>query len=168
MWEESFKNEKWSKNDEHLLTDRFTLLNKKWCFENALTSDYERRQALIELDVMAAISLGMTLDQLISIYNSQFFVLQSYDSETWFDKNGNIAFTNNRSLIGVGLDKSTWERVKDATNGSFSKTFMDDTMPGGPVERTITYVAPFTKCDRVEDYKTAWEFFTKKYGEVNE
>jgi hypothetical protein len=41
-------------------------------------------------------------------------------------------------------------------------------MPGGPVERTITYVAPFTKCDRIEDYKNAWEFFTKKYGEVNE
>ena len=40
---------------------------------------------------------------------------------------------------------------------------MDDTIPGGPVERTIEYVAPFDKCDRIEDYKTAWEFFTKKY-----
>ena len=28
-------------------------------------------------------------------------------------------------------------------------------MPGGPVKRTIKYVAPFDKCDREQDYETA-------------
>ena len=41
-----------------------------------------------------------------------------------------------------------------------------DTMPGGPVERTIEYVAPFDRCDRERDYETAWKFFEEKYKEV--
>lgn len=41
-----------------------------------------------------------------------------------------------------------------------------DTMPGGPVERTIEYVAPpFDRCDREQDYETAWKFFEEKYKE---
>jgi len=33
---------------------------------------------------------------------------------------------------------------------------MDDTLPGGPRERTITYATPFDQCDREADYATAW------------
>ena len=36
-------------------------------------------------------------------------------------------------------------------------------MPGGPAERTIEYVAPFDRCDREQDYETAWKFFKEKY-----
>jgi hypothetical protein len=36
---------------------------------------------------------------------------------------------------------------------------MDDTLPGGPVERTVRYQAPFYKPDREEDYRIAWAFF---------
>jgi hypothetical protein len=32
----------------------------------------------------------------------------------------------------------------------------DNTLPTGPVERTIEYVAPFTHCDRETDYATVW------------
>ena len=39
---------------------------------------------------------------------------------------------------------------------------MDDTLPGGPVERTVTYAAPFDRCDREEDYETAWAAFEKR------
>jgi hypothetical protein len=42
-------------------------------------------------------------------------------------------------------------------SGTVSKTFMDDTLPGGPVERTIEYVAPFSKKNREEDYRVAWD-----------
>jgi len=38
---------------------------------------------------------------------------------------------------------------------------MDDTLHGGPFERTITYVAPFDRCDREADYGTAWVEFQK-------
>jgi hypothetical protein len=43
--------------------------------------------------------------------------------------------------------------------GTVSRTIIDDTLPEGPVERTLTYVAPFDRCDRVEDYRVAWKRF---------
>jgi len=45
------------------------------------------------------------------------------------------------------------------TSGKVFKTFIDDTLPTGPVERTIEYVAPFVKPNREEDYAQAWAFF---------
>ena len=50
----------------------------------------------------------------------------------------------------------------------FARTITDDTMPGGAVERTIEYVAPFERCDREQDYEAAWKFFEKKYGGESE
>lgn len=81
---------------------------------------------------------------------------------------GRITFTNNRSLVGVGFDRKEFElNMKDAPAGKkFYRTIMDDTMPGGPVERTIEYVAPFDRCDREQDYETAWKFFEEKYGKI--
>ena len=54
--------------------------------------------------------------------------------------------------------------MKHAHSGTFELTYTDDTQPGGPRERTIAYVAPFDKCDRVQDYRQVWEFFSRKYG----
>jgi hypothetical protein len=121
---------------------------------------------LVELDVLTAIALGMSLEQLKTIYRIQFSVLQSYEADTWYDANGRIVFTTNRSMIGVGFSRSEWENgIKNATGGQkFYRTITDDTMPGGPVTRTIEYVAPFERCDREKDYETAWKFFEKKYG----
>jgi hypothetical protein len=48
--------------------------------------------------------------------------------------------------------------------GTLSRTIIDDTLPGGPVERTITYEAPWTLCDRVADYRVVWEYFEKHEG----
>ena len=72
-----------------------------------------------------------------------------------------------RDAVGFGeFDRKEFElNMKDAPAGKkFYRTFMDDTMPGGPVERTIEYVAPFDRCDREQDYETAWKFFEEKYG----
>ena len=122
----------------------------------------------MEIDVLTAMALGMTLEQLKTIYRIQFPVLQSYEADTWYDANGRITFTNNRSLVGVGFDRKEFElNMKDAPAGKkFYRTIMDDTMPGGPVERTIEYVAPFDRCDRERDYETAWKFFEEKYGRM--
>jgi hypothetical protein len=45
-----------------------------------------------------------------------------------------------------------------------TKTFPDDTLPGGPVQRTIEYQAPFVRPDREEDYRIAWAFFERECG----
>lgn len=162
----SFALQSWSKSDPRLSNTRFSTLTSEWTWNTPLRTDYERRQALVEIDVLTAMALGMTLEQLKTIYRIQFPVLQSYEADTWYDANGRITFTNNRSLVGVGFDRKEFElNMKDAPAGKkFYRTIMDDTMPGGPVERTIEYVAPFDRCDREQDYEIAWKFFEEKYG----
>ena len=163
-----FTDDNWSKSDPRLSNTRFRTLTSEWTWDTPLRTDYERRQALVEIDVLTAMALGMTLEQLKTIYRIQFPVLQSYEADTWYDANGRITFTNNRSLVGVGFDRKEFElNMKDAPAGKkFYRTIMDDTMPGGPVERTIEYVAPFDRCDREQDYETAWKFFEEKYGRM--
>lgn len=159
-----FTTDGWSKPDPRLRPSRFTDLTPEWTWDTPLRTDYERRQALVEIDVLTAMALGMTLDQLKTIYRIQFPVLQQYEADTWYDANGRIVFTTNRSLTGVGYDRKTWEtEIKGAPSGKkFYRTITDDTQPGGPIERTIEYVAPFDRCDREKDYETAWEFFSRK------
>lgn len=170
LWQEcfdaSFTHDCWAKQDPRLRLSRFSNLSSTWTWDTPLRSDYERRQALVEIDVLTAITLGMTLDQLKTIYRIQFPVLQQYELDTWYDANGRITFTNNRSLTGVGFERKEWENgIKDAPAGmKFYRTITDDTQPGGPVQRTIEYVAPFDRCDREKDYETAWDFFIKQGG----
>lgn len=166
LWKDSYNSFRWASIDQRLNSDFYKNLNSTWRTDCSLRTDYERRQALIELDVLVAMALGMTLDQLKTIYRIQFPVMQQYEQETWYDSKGRIVFTTNRSLTGVGFERKEWENgIKGATAGEkFYRTIMDDTMPGGPVERTIEYVAPFDRCDREQDYETAWKFFEKKYG----
>ena len=177
-----FSADSWSKSDPRLASSRFSKLTSEWTWDTPLRTDYERRQALVEIDVLTAMALGMSLQQLKTIYRIQFPVLQQYEADTWYDANGRIVFTNNRSLTGVGYSRPEFENtdavqpvirgnaswngiMKNAPAGYvFSRTITDDTQPGGPVERTIEYVAPFDRCDREQDYETAWKFFEEKYG----
>lgn len=169
FWESEFKNEfstdGWSKIDERLPQQSFSNLKKEWSINTPLKNDYERRQALVELDVLTSLAIGMSLKQLQNIYRIQFPVLRDYESDTWYDANGRIVFTPNKGLKNIGFERAEWEKIKNAPAGEkFYRTITDDTMPGGPVERTIEYVAPFDRCNRETDYETAWNYFTQKYG----
>jgi methylase of polypeptide subunit release factors len=131
-----------------------------------------RRRDLVDIDVLTCMLLGLDLGDLIYIYQSLFHRLRRAEAETWYDQKGRIVFTSSKGLAGVGFPRkgrgrgankeSGWEDIFDMASGSVSRTIVDDTLPSGPVERTITYEAPFYRCDRVEDYKAAWAFFEKE------
>lgn len=162
-WVDNYIKDSWAKNDRRLKNDRYKTLTSEWQIHTPLRTDYERREALVELDVLTAMALGMSLQQLVTIYRIQFPVLQSYEAETWYDQNGRIVFTVNRSLTGVGLSRKEWEEVKNKTEGRVIQMITDDTMPGGPIERTIEYIAPFDRCDREKDYEEVWANFEKRF-----
>ncbi len=163
-----FLSETWSKTDPRLDNRRFSTLSREWRYGFPLRTHYERRQALVETDVLTAMALGLTLEQLKTIYRIQFPVLQNYERDTWYDVNGRIVFTNNRSMLNVGFSRAEWENgIKGAPAGEkFFLPAASDTFPGGTEEYLIEYTAPFDRCDRQKDYETAWGFFAAKYSSI--
>lgn len=131
---------------------------RTWCWEAPLRTPYARRQALVELDALAALSLKMTLDELLLIYRVQFPVLQQYERETYYDRRGKIVFTVNKGLSGVGLERKQWEQIKDAKAG--------DRLPEWAVDAGGTFVPPFDRCDREEDMAQAYAYFKERLGDA--
>ena len=171
-WRESFKRDGWAKEDPRLPKEVFSQLSSEWSWQTPLRTDYARRQALIEIDVLVAQALGMTLDELCTIYRIQFPVLRQNENDTWYDQTGRIVFTCSKGLPGVGFSRPEWERIRNLHAG--------DTCPTRPrnldwlpeeqrsqVPPTIAYQPPFDRCDREADYRTAWEYFSQgeKTGE---
>ena len=109
--------------------------------------------------MLVARILGMTLLELRTVYQVQFPILQQNERDTWYDQRGRIVFTNSKAVPGVGFSRPDWERIRHLTSGTVRRTIQDDTLPGGPRERVIEYLAPFDRCDREADYATAWKFF---------
>jgi len=161
-WDPAFTTDHWTKDDPRLPNEFFKNLTFTWNRNCALRTDYARRQALVEIDVLAAMALGLTLEELKTIYRVQFPVLRMYEQDTWYDQGGRIVFTCSKGLAGVGFPRPEWNKIKDMKSGTVERTIEDDTLPGGPRERTIVYHAPFDRCDRERDYEIAWAEFEKR------
>jgi hypothetical protein len=164
LWREcfdpAFLHMAWTKSDPRLPNARFATLTPEWEWSTPLRTDFERRQALIEIDVLVARGLGLTLAELCTIYRIQFPVLQQYERNTFYDRSGRIVYLDGDSAYGFRTPE--WKTISDMTHGTKSRTFTDDTLPGGPRERTIVYTAPFDRCDRETDYATAWAEFDRR------
>jgi len=169
-WRDEFRNGRWAKSGPRLPDSFFANLTPAWNRDCALRSDYTRRQALVEIDVLAAMALDLTLEELKTIYRVQFPVMRQYEADTWYDQNGRITFTCSKGLPGIGFPRKAtktepvgWEDIKDMQSGTVSRTITDDTQPTGPFELTITYQAPFDRCNREKDYKEIWANFAKRF-----
>ena len=161
-WDEAYLAAAWLSDDPRLDRDFWRKLTPEWTRHCALRTDFARRWALVELDVLAARALSLTLEELQTIYRIQFPVMRQYEADTWYDQRGRIIFTNSKGLPGVGLDRAEWNEVKALQSGTVKQTVADNTLPTGPVEREIVWYAPFTKCDREADYATVWRELDKR------
>ena len=193
LWEHcydlDFADQSWSHAENpRLKIDFWQNLTSDWTRDCALRHDYSRRMALVEIDVLVAQAIGLKLDELLLIYRVQFPVMQQNERDTWYDIGGQIIFTCNIGLAGVGMDRKGgrntpktrittpdgktktgnhgWDDiykdgqflVSDGTTVEMNIT--DDTLPGGPRQVTRTFTAPFARANREEDYRLAWEFFS--------
>ena len=110
LWQDEYRSEQWSIDDPRLKP--FDTLTREWQWATPLRNYFERRQALVEIDVIAAMALGLSLKDLEMIYSIQFPVLQQNEGDTWYDQKGNIVFTCSKGLTGVGCDRPEWNAIR--------------------------------------------------------
>lgn len=145
LWEKSYCDD-WQKVSwvPHIgvdYADRTLLgaVGPKWEWATPLRRAADRRQALVEIDAIVAIMLGITAEELLTIYRTQFPVLQKYEREALYDANG-------RQLPG----KLAAEYRK---KGGLKPE--DLTVDG------VTYVEPFGGVDRERDMELAHKHFSQ-------
>jgi hypothetical protein len=192
LFDEKFRDELWSTpfDDKLGIKDYFKELTPSWTPSCAIRNDYARRLALIEIDVLVAQEIGISLPELLLLYKLQFPVLSKYERDTWYDASGALVFSTRKGsdkisiprkrsassepvfLVSPAVERQEvdgWDELKALqdnaaiTEGSIVTVMLiDDTQPGGPVRRERKYVAPFALANREEDYRIAWEFFERK------
>jgi hypothetical protein len=164
----------WSSSDPRLALEGSVEGPATWDRTAGLRTEFARRMALVEIDVLVAQALSLTIEQLLEIYRINFPTMRQYEAGTWYDQNGRIVWTNNgNGLPGVGwLDergkspgRAAWDKILADNPSELTCTAIDDTMPGGPREVTRHFVGPFTQCDRIEDYRRAWAHFERLKSE---
>lgn len=104
----------WSSNDGRLTVELDHSPGAfKWNHKTALRSDFARRLALVEIDVLVAQALGLTIEQLIEMYRTQFHVLNENELGTWYDQKGRIVWTCSKGLTGIGFRKPNGKKPSE-------------------------------------------------------
>lgn len=126
------------------------VLDYEWSEASPLRLAADRRQAQVEIDALVALMLGVTADELCSIYRTQFPVLYKYDTQRdHYDQNGR--------LVPADVLKA-WRKVGDAATS-------DDLTATNTQGFTYTYAPPFSTLDRETDMRTAYAEFEQRLSE---
>ncbi|MGW4436075.1 class I SAM-dependent DNA methyltransferase [Streptomyces sp. NPDC004596] len=121
-------------------------LKSSWEYTTPLRTEHERRAALVELDALVAVWLGITADQLAAIFKSRYPQLYDYESATYFDTNGRKVAAD-FNTYGHGQSKQDYiDLLAHLENPESTPP------PAG-------YTAPFYKADREAEMRAAHAHF---------
>ncbi|MER5418207.1 Eco57I restriction-modification methylase domain-containing protein [Streptosporangium roseum] len=147
VYEDSWRSEEWAVSWPRL--HPLGNVIQEWERGTPLRAEYERRAALVEIDALVAVWLGLTAEQLIAIYRGRFPQLFSYEAEIWFDVNSRKIASNYNSF-GWGQTKQHYEQLMAHLDPEIN----------GPVPDG--YTAPFYKADREAEYRQAHAVFSER------
>ncbi|MFG2315265.1 Eco57I restriction-modification methylase domain-containing protein [Streptomyces tendae] len=151
LWTELFdprwaSYEDWANPDWPHLKSLAVGLKSTWEYTTPLRTEHERRAALVELDALVSVWLGITADQLAAIFKSRYPQLYDYESATYFDANGRK----------IAADFNTYGHGQTKQDYLDLLAHLEDPEQTPPPEG---YQAPFYKADRETEMRAAHAHF---------
>ncbi|MFC9428074.1 hypothetical protein [Streptomyces sp. NPDC056987] len=125
-----------------------------WNYDTPLRTERARRAALVEIDALVAVWVGVSADALAAMYKSRFPIMQDFDAVTWFDDNER-KIAGNRYTYGFGQTKQDYEQFLAYKKGERPEP------PEG-------YTAPFYKANREEEMRAAHAVFSERLRKARE
>ncbi|MDO8150192.1 DNA methyltransferase [Isoptericola sp. b408] len=158
LWAEcyvpAFRDDSWTGLPERTGWADLGDVGPQWAPDTPLRRAEDRRQATLEIDALVALSLGLTADELCTIYRTQFPVLYGYDrNRDHYDANGRLV---PNSVL------TTW-RKRGGNDGTYSDEDLTATHPGSKVE--YIYELPFETLDREAHMRQAYAVFESRLRE---
>ena len=121
----------------------------RWGRSTAFRTERERRAAMVEIDALVAVWLGMDVEDLIAILRSRYPILTGREANMWFDNAGRrIAL--DPYAFGHGQTKLDYEKFS-----LYREDPRGASVPPG-------FMSPFHKADREGEYRQAHAAFSKR------
>ncbi len=144
-----FRHDEWT-SEAHGRPKLSAHIGVPWTREALLRRAADRRQALLEIDAIVAIMLGLNAEDLCTVYRTQFPVLYGYDRNvSFYDANGRLV---PNSVLTVWRRKGSSIPLEErtATNASGN---------------TYVYELPYATLDREADMRQAYAHFSALLAE---
>lgn len=124
-----------------------------WTRDTPLRTEFARRAALVEIDALVAVWLGISADELVAMYDARFPVLQQYEDNMWFDAKGR-RIAKAHQQYGYGQPKDAWKQL------SRPEAFPEEyEVPDG-------YTGPLYRANRKAEMRAAHAEFTRRMREA--
>lgn len=145
-FDDAFRIESWAGGLNYVGRQGLGQVGSEWTAQIPLRRATDRLQAQLEIDAIAAVSLGISADELCTIYRTQFPVLAGYDRNVYFyDANGRLVPNEVLKVWRQKGDAITQEE-RIATNASGN---------------TYEYELPFVTLDREANMRQAYAHFER-------
>ncbi|MFD8537724.1 Eco57I restriction-modification methylase domain-containing protein [Streptomyces rubrogriseus] len=122
-----------------------------WTRDTPVRTEFARRAALVEIDALVAVWLGISADELVAMYDARFPVLQQYEENMWFDATGR-RIAKAHQQFGYGQPKEAWKQL------SKPEAFPEEhAVPDG-------YTGPLYRAKRKDEMRAAHAEFMRRMG----
>ena len=131
-------------------------IGPEWTADTPLRRAEDRRNAQAEIDVMVAMMLGVPIEDLCTIYRTQFAVLYDYDHGRG---QGAYVYDANGRQLPTPVRQAWEKRQRPTYNGDMPLSERTHTHPGSGV--SYVYDLPFRIRDRESDFHRIHEALSK-------
>ncbi|MFC8276019.1 hypothetical protein ACFUJR_26445 [Streptomyces sp. NPDC057271] len=140
------------------LTTELHAVTPTWKRDTPLRTEYARRAALVEIDALVAVWLGIDADTLIAMYRARFPIMQDFDRVTWFDA-AERKIAGKHHTYGFDQTKDHWTQFE-----AYQEAYEKD--PETTVPVPDGYTSPFYKADREREMREAHAYFKQRLDEA--